>query len=210
MNGKRDPWSGSAGAEVGSDGTASSASERRIPTAAYSRPAQSAVSRSEEDDARSSSKYRAALEAMFAKKSEPVAEPIAERAAKIVTVRMLDMRDDPRRKERDKRLAKLMAAEGRAAVTKTCQAYLRAGFALPEEQDVMLKVLDHDEDERVLHALATLSKLLDAEAPHRRAVLETRLRRLESDSDDAGVGALAQVVRTKLPRWGDARAREER
>ncbi len=207
MNGKRDPRYGSAGAEVGTEGMASSASERRIPTAAYSRPAPSAVSRSEEDDARSSSKYRAALEAMFAKKSEPVAEPVAERAAKIVTV---PVRDEPRREERDKRLAKLMAAEGRAAVTKTCEAYLRAGFALPEEQDVMLKVLDHDEDERVLHALATLSKLLDAEAPRRRAVLEARLRRLESDSDDAGVRALAQVVRTKLPRWGDSRAREER
>jgi hypothetical protein len=147
---------------------------------------------------------------MFAKKSEPVAERVAERAAKIVTVPTRDPRDDPRREERDKRLAKLLAAEGRAAVTKTCEAYLRAGFALPDEQDVMLKILDHQEDERVLHVLAALSKLLDTEAPRRRAVLEARLRRLESDSDDAGVRALAQVVLTKLPRWGDARAREER
>jgi hypothetical protein len=160
------------------------------------------VSRSEEDDARSSSKYRAALEALFARKSEPVAEPVPERAAKIVTV---PVREDPRREERDKRLAKLMAAEGRAAVTKTCEVYLRAGFALPEEQDVMLKVLDHDEDERVLQALASLSKLLDAEPPYRRTVLEARLRRLENDSDDPGVRELAQVVRAKLPRWRDAR-----
>jgi hypothetical protein len=204
MNGKRDSWSGSAGAVPQSHGAPSSGSERRIPTASYVQPA---VSRSEEDDARSSSKYRAALEALFARKSEPAMEPVPERAAKIVTV---PVRDDPRREEHDKRLAKLMAAEGRAAVTKTCEAYLRAGFALPEEQDVMLKVLDHDDDERVLHALTSLSKLLDAEAPHRRAVLETRLRRLESDSDDAGVRELAQVVRAKL-RSRDARdAREAR
>jgi hypothetical protein len=204
MNGKPDPRSGSTGAESPSHGATSSPSERRIPTASYVQPA---VSRSEEDDARNSSKYRAALEALFARKSEPATLAVPERAAKIVTV---PTREDPRREERTKRLGKLMAAEGRAAVTKACEAYLRAGFALPEEQDVLLQVLDHDEDERVLHALTSLSRLLDAEGPHRRTVLEARLRRLESDSEDAGVRELAQVVRSKL-RSRDARdAREVR
>jgi hypothetical protein len=138
---------------------------------------------------------------MFAKKSEPmpVAEAVTPRPAKIVSV---PVRDDPRREERDKRLAKLMAAEGRAAVTKACEAYLRAGFELPKEQETMLKLLDHDHEGRVLNALASLAKLLEVEPPARRAVLEARLRRLEEDADDADVRAL---VRTRLPRQRDPR-----
>jgi hypothetical protein len=185
----------------GSPRTSERASDRRIPAAPIS---QSQVSRSEEDDARNSSKYRAALEAMFARKSEPIpaAEAVTPRPTKIARV---PVRDDPRREERDKRYAKLLAAEGRTAVTRACEAYLRAGFTLPEEQDAMLKVLDHDRDDRVLAALTSLAKLLDVEAPQRRAVLEARLRRLEDDADDAEVRALATTVRAKLLRASSPR-----
>jgi hypothetical protein len=109
----------------------------------------------------------------------------------------LPLRDDPRREERAKRLAKLMAAEGRAAVTKACEAFVNAKLTLPEEQEVMLKLLDHDRDDRVRSALTSLSRLLDTEAPQRRAVLDARLQRLEG-AEDADVRALASSLRKKL------------
>ncbi len=154
----------------------------------------------EEDDARSSAKHRAALEALFTRNTEktPTPPPPAlERAAKIVT---LTPKDDPRREERDKRLAKLMAAEGHSAVTKACEAFVNAKLALPEEQEVMLKLLDHDRDDRVRTALASLSVLLETEPPQRRAVLDARLRRLEDDAEDTDVRALASSLRKKLAR----------
>jgi hypothetical protein len=171
-------------------------SDRRIPA--------SAVSRSEEDEARSSSKYRAALEALFAPKKPadaPAEPPPVERAPKKVV--SVPTRDDPRAPERDKRMAKLLAAEGRPAVTKAAEDFAGAGFTFPEEQEVMLKLLDHAHDERVRSALECLGGLLETEAPQRRAVLDARLRRLEDDADDAEVRALAAALRKKLqPRAG--------
>jgi hypothetical protein len=172
--------------------------ERGSPEAERPRPgATSSVSRSEEDDARNSSKYRAALEALFAPKA-PAAPPAplpSGRPKKVVTV---PSRDDPRAPEREKRLAKLLAAEGRAAVTKAAEDFAGAGFEFPLEQEILLKLLDHDGDERVRWALEALARLLETEAPHRRKVLEARLRRLEETADDAEVRALAGALSKQL------------
>jgi hypothetical protein len=171
---------------------ARSPADRRVPPPP-------AVSRSEEEEARSSSKYRAALEALFAPKkpAAPLTEPPPpERSPKKMVA--LPTRDDPRGPEREKRLAKLLAAEGRAAVTKAAEDFAGAGFDFPEEQDVMLKLLDHDADDRVRAALECLGRLLAEEVPQRRAVLDARLRRLEETSDDAEVRALAGGLRKKL------------
>lgn len=158
----------------------------------------SAVSRAEEDEARSSSKYRAALEALFAPK-QPSAHPApipAERPSKKVV--SVPSREDPRGPEREKRLAKLLAAEGRAAVTKAAEDFAGAGFDFPQEQEVMLKLLDHDRDDRVRGALEALARLVQGEAPQRRAVLDTRLRRLEDAADDAEVRTLAASLRKQI------------
>jgi hypothetical protein len=158
------------------------------------------VSRAEEDEARSSSKYRAALEALFAPKQPqpqalPDAAPTSRPAKKVVTV---TNREDPRGPEREKRLGKLFGAEGRAAVTKAAEDLLSAGFEFPRTQEVMLKLLDHDRDDRVRDALETLATLLENEPPQRRAVLDARLRRLEESADDADVRTLAASLQKKL------------
>jgi hypothetical protein len=169
----------------------------------HGRPSTSTVSRSEEDEARSSSKYRAALEALFAPKTTPATPPpaVAERPAKKVV--SVPNREDPRGPERQKRLGKLLAAEGRAAVTKAADDFTNAGFELPDEQEVMLKLLDHSRDDRICAALTALVRLLGEEPVQRRTVLEARLRRLEEHGDDAEVRALATSLRKQLsPRQG--------
>ncbi len=155
------------------------------------------MSRSEEDEARSSSKYRAALEALFAPKPAAPAEPppVDRPSKKMIAV---PTREDPRAPEREKRLAKLLAAEGRAGVTRAAEHFVAAGFDFPEEQEVMLKLLEHAEDERVRAALEGLGRLLDGEPPQRRAVLDARLGRLEDDAEDAGIRSLAGALRRRL------------
>ena len=186
------PSGGREGAREG-DARTASGSERRIPVAT------SSVSRSEEDDARASSKYRAALEALFAPKpATPPPDVAPDRSSvKMVTVPVA-READPRHAERTKRLAKLLAAEGRAAVSKAADDYLQAGFALPEEQEVLLKLLDHTGEDRVRDALHRLLVLLDREPPQRRAVLDARVRRLEEDAEEAETRALATSVRRKV------------
>ena len=164
----------------------------RTPTTSVSRP--------EEDEARSSSKYRAALEALFTPKqghapAPPEAAQPERPSKKMITV---PNREDPRGPEREKRLAKLLAAEGRAAVTKAAEDFAGAGFEFPLEQEVLLKLLDHGKDDRVRAALDGLARLLGEEPPQRRTVLEARLRRLEDDADDADVRDLAGSIRRRL------------
>ncbi|MGO8993865.1 MAG: hypothetical protein ACLQVI_11090 [Polyangiaceae bacterium] len=158
----------------------------------------STVSRPEEDDARSSSKYRAALEALFAPKqaAPPSEPPPADRPSKKMVI--VPSREDPRGPERERRLAKLLGAEGRAAVTKAAEDFARAGFDFPMEQEVLLKLLDHRRDDRVRAALEGIGRLLEEEPPQRRTLLEARLRRLEDDADDADVRDLASSVLKRL------------
>jgi hypothetical protein len=156
------------------------------------------VSRPEEDDARSSSKYRAALEALFAPKqaASPSEPPPADRPSKKMVV--VPSREDPRGPEREKRLAKLLGAEGRTAITKAAEDFARAGFDFPMEQEVLLKLLDHARDDRVRAALEGIGRLLEEEPAQRRTLLEARLRRLEDDADDADVRGLASSVLKRL------------
>lgn len=158
-----------------------------------------AVSRSEEDDARASSKHRAALEALFAPKkpAEPDPTPTPDRSSvKMVTAPPREA--DPRAAERSKRLAKLLAAEGRAAVTKAADDFAGAGFVLPPEQDVLLKLLDHANEDRIRESLTSLAAVLADEPPKRRALLEARLRRLEDHAEEKDTRDLASSVRRKV------------
>jgi hypothetical protein len=175
----------------GQTGATPSTSERRI--------AVPSVSRSEEEEARASSKYRAALEALFAPKvaAPPVEAQTDRSSVKMVTVPVA-REIDPRQAERDKRLAKLLGAEGRAAVSKAADDFLGAGFTLPAEQDVLLKMLDHTSEDRVRDALEALLGLLENEPPKRRAVLEARVRRLEEDAEEADTRDLATSVRRRV------------
>jgi len=145
---------------------------------------------------------RAALEALFAPKiAPPVESEPAKPPPKIVTL-PLAKEVDPRHSEANRLLTKLLAAEGRATISKCADAYVNAGFSFPFEQDVMLKLLEHSDEDRIREALATLTELLDNELPKRRAVLEARLRRLEDDAEDPQTRELASslvlLIRRKL------------
>jgi hypothetical protein len=56
-------------------------------------------------------------------------------------------------------------------------------------------MLEHDDEERVRAALAMLLELLAGEAPRRRAVLDSRVRRIEECAEDLATRDLAASVR---------------
>lgn len=141
--------------------------------------------------------HRAALEALFAPKTSPDPAVVKREKAKLVTGPAARA-EDPQQAQKQKLLGRFLAAEGRTAVSKAANDYARAGFAFPVDQEVMLKLLDHADEERVRDALTALEKLLEKELPHRRPLLESRLRRLEEVAEDPATRELGASLRRKL------------
>jgi hypothetical protein len=142
---------------------------------------------------------RAALEALFAPRrpkapgdSEPQARGLKP-TARIVPAPAAPT--DDRALERERLLAKLLVAEGRPSVSKAVNDYLTAGFELPGEQEVLLQVLEHADEAVVRGALGALDLLLAAEVPRRRAVLESRLRRIEQFAEEHATQKQAEHLR---------------
>jgi hypothetical protein len=157
-------------------------------------------------DNRAAKEHRAALEALFAPRQEP--EPSANgkngkagqgptpKPGRIVLVPA--PQSDPRGVERQRLLSKLLGAEGRPHITKAANEFLNAGFTFPEDQDVHLKLLEHSDEARVCDAIAALTTLLAGELAKRRAVLESRLRRIEEFAEDETTRDAAAQLRRKV------------
>ena len=156
------------------------------------------------EDRRSNKQHRAALEALFAPKREPEADdaakakngPASKSGGRIVLAPA--PQTDARGAERQKLLNRLLVAEGRPGVSKAADAFLAAGFTFPEEQDVYLQLLEHANEEHVRGAIDVLDGILAGELPRRRAVLESRLRRIEQFAEDASTRTAAERLRRRV------------
>lgn len=134
---------------------------------------------------------------MDAQKSQLNDAPQKRRQARIV-VHKVDEVDDVE-KNRRRLLGRLLSSEGRAAVSKATDDYLNAGFPLPREQEVQLKLLEHFDETFCREALHVLTELLGEEAPIQLPVFRQRLRRLEDYSEDEVLRRQAAELRRRLP-----------
>ncbi len=163
------------------------------------------------EDRRSANHHRAALEALFAPKREPEPDEAKPRAGngghagggaaskpggRIVLAPA--PQSDPRTMERQKLLHKLLLAEGRPKISKAADDFVKAGFTLPEEQDVYLQLLEHTGEEHVRTAIERLGAILAGELPKRRAVLESRLRRIEQFAEESATRDAAERLRRRV------------
>jgi hypothetical protein len=106
----------------------------------------------------------------------------------VVTARVLD----PKEAERERLLERLLTAEGRPRITSAADAYLAAGFTFPLHQDVQLQLLEHRDEAVIREAIEGWHQLLDDEEPKRRAVLESRIKRIQELADDAETKSAAR------------------
>jgi len=161
------------------------------------------------EDRRHAKQHRAALEALFAPKRDPEPEDAAKPArnggggggngkpgGRIVLAPAPSA--DPRTAERQKLLGKLLLAAGRPGISKAADEFIKAGFTFPEEQDVYLQLLEHAKEEHVRTAIDVLSTILAGELPKRRAVLESRLRRIEQFAEEPSTRAAAERLRRRV------------
>jgi hypothetical protein len=154
--------------------------------------------------------HRAALEALFAPRKDDAQRPgdgtkvegagprssAGKAPGRIVLAP--PPQSDPSAASRQKLLGKLLVADGRSQISKAASELLRAGFTFPEEQDVQLQLLEHSDEEKVRDAIDALERLVVAELPKRRAVLESRLRRIEQFAEEASTRAAAERLRRSV------------
>jgi hypothetical protein len=138
-------------------------------------------------------------------REEPVSGPRASleeapkkrREARIVQRKEDEIDDNERNRRR--LLSRYMQAEGRAAITREADTYFQGGFQFPREQEVQLKLLEHFDEARAAEALATLSELIDEEAPLQLPIFRQRVRRIEDHADDVALRETAAQLRRRLP-----------
>jgi hypothetical protein len=152
--------------------------------------------------------HRAALEALFAPKPDPdrassaaVGRDKREASSTPKPGRIVlapPPQSDPKAIERQRLLSKLLLAAGRPNITKAANEFLRAGFSFPSEQDVYLQLLEHTDEAHVRDAIDALDSILAGEVPKRRAVLDSRLRRIEQFADESTTRAAAERLRRRV------------
>jgi hypothetical protein len=125
---------------------------------------------------------------------KPTSEP--RRAARIITLG--GGAQDERRLEQQRLLARLLSCEGRGAISRAADEFLRCGFELPEEQEVHLQLLEHFDESRARESLLTMTRLLKEQPPIKRPVLDRRLRRMEEYADEAATRTLAADLRRAI------------
>ncbi|MEZ4301401.1 MAG: hypothetical protein R3B70_41085 [Polyangiaceae bacterium] len=161
------------------------------------------------EDRKTQNAHRAALEALFAPKKEEDTGKV-QKAIEAATgkpgriVLAPPPQADPRAQDRQRLLGKLLAAEGRPAITKAANEFFKHGFTLPQEQDVYLQLLEHTNEDRVREAIDKLASILLSELPKRRTVLESRLRRIEELAEDTDTRTAAADLRRQVAGRGVA------
>lgn len=120
----------------------------------------------------------------------------ARRSARIVA--STSPATDAARVERERLLARLLASEGRAMITRAANECQRAGVEFPLEQAVQLQLLEHVDEAFARAAMDALGRIFSAEAPAKRPILEQRLRRLEDTADEEATRNAAAELRRSL------------
>lgn len=100
--------------------------------------------------------------------------------------------------KRQELLRRIDAAQGSRAVTVAIEAFLAAGHELPEEQDVFLQMLEHQDEVRVRDAIVRLERMLAGQMPRRKPVLVQRLRRIEENADESETRDAAAALRRRV------------
>ncbi len=133
--------------------------------------------------------------------SPPTSDVLGEdrprtRSARIVAAGIQDR--DARLLERDRLLARFMACEGRGAITRAAEQFVRAGFDFPVEQPVQLQLLEHLDEAFVRGAIDALRTIVASEPPLKRPIFEQRLKRLEDGAEEEATRSAASELRRAL------------
>ena len=93
---------------------------------------------------------------------------------------------------------RLLTSEGRVAISRAANDLRLAGFEFPQNQDVMLQLLEHNDEALARQAVVQLKVLLESEKPIKLPVFSQRLRRLEEVGEDPQTRKAAADLRRQI------------
>ena len=96
-----------------------------------------------------------------------------------------------------KMLRKIRDAEGRPAVTQAVDSYLKQ-YELPDDAEVLAKVLEHRDIERQREAIERLLVITERDKPKRARALLGQLRFIRDIGDDPELSRLAETLIERL------------
>ena len=106
--------------------------------------------------------------------------------------------DDARERERQRLLAALLTSEGRIAISRAADKLQSSDIAVPTEQPFQLQMLEHLDESKARQAIGAIAARLQREAPHKKPVMDQRLRRLEEHGEDVCTREAAAALRRAL------------
>jgi hypothetical protein len=118
------------------------------------------------------------------------------RVARIVQVNATG--PDDREKQRLRLIERLLMSEGRVAISRAANDLRLAGFDFPQNQDVQLQLLEHNDEALARQAIIQLRVLLQSERPIKLPVFSQRLRRLEEVGEDPSTRNAAADLRRMI------------
>jgi len=131
--------------------------------------------------------YRATLDRLF--KTGKIAELVEQRAPGTT--------GESGGETRLKQLARIKQAVGRDAVTQEVDAYLE-GNELPDDMEILEKVLEHRRAALQLDAMQRIERLLDREPPRRARTMMAQLKLIRDLGDDPELAQLATRLISRL------------
>jgi hypothetical protein len=105
---------------------------------------------------------------------------------------------DDREKQRLRLIERLLMSEGRVAISRAANDLRLAGFDFPQNQDVQLQLLEHNDEALARQAIIQLRVLLQSERPIKLPVFSQRLRRLEEVGEDPSTRNAAADLRRMI------------
>ena len=138
---------------------------------------------------RSQKSYRAALDRLFDSgkiaelvdhKDPPSSEPVAEKG-----------------ESRIKMMRKIRDATDRDELTRTVDAYLKK-WELPEDMEILPRVLEHRDDRIQLEAMERIDALLETQQPRRKRAMVGQLKMIRDFADEQEMIELAKKLIERL------------
>jgi hypothetical protein len=100
--------------------------------------------------------------------------------------------------ERLSAIETLRTAEGFKDFIDAVNAYRKAGHALPDDEDLLTRMLDHPREGVVIEVLHHLIDLQGRRTIHRKAPIKARLETVKTMSEDPSLHELADRLKTML------------
>jgi hypothetical protein len=142
---------------------------------------------------RSSAKYKSELEKLF-KSGGQVPDKFKE------VMKALEPEEGTPEAERKAAIDGMRQAEGFRAFAAAASAYVKTDWALPDDEDLLIRMLDHP-DERIVRAvLEHVADLAGRRTLERIKPLERRLTTIRTMSDDPRTTKAVEAVEEEIER----------